>query len=126
MITNPKYNNENELQNVETKLKHYKKDDDDDDEQKLRKQQLKEKPKQHEVICKFKVDYYNNIIRKSKTNLDFLDLSYKTTYTDSDVQYIQDYNFYRHEIKRLNEIIKPKIRNINQINEIIIIEEKNQ
>jgi hypothetical protein len=54
--------------------------------------------------------------------LDFLDLSYKITYTN--VQYIQDYNFYRHEIKRLNEIIKPKIRHINQTNEIIIIEKK--
>ena len=54
--------------------------------------------------------------------MDFLDLSYKITYTN--VQYIQDYNFYRHEIKRLNEIIKPKIRNINQTNEIIIIIKK--
>ena len=102
-------------------------DDDDDDEEtrkeKLKRRQLKEKLKQYEVIKKIKDDYYNNIVRKSNiTQLDFLDLSYKKTYNN--VQYIQDYNFYCHEIKKLNEIIKPKIRNIKKTNENDVIDKK--
>ena len=96
-------------------------DDDDDDktrEQKLKRRQIKEKLKQYELI-------YNNIGKDyyifQKPN-NFIDISYKKTCNY--VKYIQNCNFYHHEIERLKGIIKPKIRNINQANEIIIIEKK--
>jgi hypothetical protein len=101
-------------------------DDDDDDDKdddneetrkyKLRRRQLKEKLKQYEEIYNIKKDFY--IFDKPN---DFLDLSYKKTCNC--VKYIQDCNFYDHEIRRLKEIINPKKR-LNQINKNIIIGEK--
>ena len=141
MIINPKYNNNNELKNVEAKLKQYEEEYNkiyideikefkqkifnvlkcyvNDDDNKIK--ELKVKLKQYEETYKIKKHYYNTIVEKSIITCDVLDLNLSNSKTLNYNKYIGDCNYYSLKIANLKNLIKLKSESTDKI---IFIENK--